>query len=268
MKQFFLTLFFFFSSSILLFSHEFWLHPTKFIYQPGELITIKLLVGENYEGENWSGTSKSIENLQLHFPGTTDELSQKIGETPGDSLQFSIYEEGTCLLSYHSTNKFIELEAEKFNEYLKEDGLQNATDYRLAHHETDSVGREYYQRSVKTIFQVGTKKTSLYKKQTSLPLDIIPLQNPYELTKGSSSTLTVKVLFQKKILTNQLVVVWHRLNGKTIKEEYKTNESGQLSFTVSSDGRWMVSTVKMERITNDSKVQWQSYWGSCTWGYE
>ncbi|MFM9909743.1 MAG: DUF4198 domain-containing protein, partial [Chitinophagaceae bacterium] len=156
MKQFFLTLLFFFSSSILLFSHEFWLHPTKFIYEPGELITIKLLVGENYEGENyegenWSGTNKSIENLQLHFPGTTDELSEKIGETPGDSLQFSIHDEGTYLLSYHSTNKFIELDPKKFNEYLNEDGLQNTIDYRLAHHETDSVGREYYQRSVKTI---------------------------------------------------------------------------------------------------------------------
>ena len=80
--------------------------------------------------------------------------------------------------------------------------------------------------------------------------------------------LNVKVLFQKKLLSNQSVIVWHRLNNKTIKEEYKTNEMGQIKFPVSATGRWMVSTVKMERILNDPKVQWQSYWGSCTWGYE
>ena len=30
----------------------------------------------------------------------------------------------------------------------------------------------------------------------------------------------------------------------------------------------MVSTVKMIRLENDAKANWQSYWGSCTWGYQ
>lgn len=269
MKKFLLILILFLSSSLFLTAHEFWLHPNKFIFKTGDLINVQFLVGENYEGENWSGNNKSIKSLQLHLPNVTDDLSDRISDSTGGSLQFAIYEEGTYLLSYNSTNKFIELEPKKFLEYLTEDGLQNAIDYRAANNETDSTGREYYQRSVKTIFQVGAKKTSLYKKQTNLPVDIIPLQNPYDLTESNPRpVLTAKILFQKKLLANQLVIVWHRLNNKTSKQEYTTDALGQVSFPVTPNGRWMISTVKMERIANDPKAQWQSYWGTCTWGYE
>ena len=267
MKKILLSLIIFFSGTLL--AHEFWLHPDKFIYQVGDLINVKFLVGENYQGENWSGNHKSIQSLQLHLENVTDDLAEHITDSTGDSLQFAIYDEGTYMISYNSVNKFIELDPVKFLEYLKEDGLQNAIDYRAAHNESDSFGKEYYQRSVKTIFQVGTKTSNLYKKETNLPVDIIPLQNPYDLKDSSSKPLmAVKILFQKKLLTDQLVLVWHRLNGQTTKSEYTSDENGQIRFPLSHEGRWMISTVKMERLNEDPKAQWQSYWGSCTWGYE
>ncbi len=269
MKKFILSTAAIFFTSLLLLAHEFWLHPNKSIFQPGDLINIKFLVGENFEGVNWSGNYKSIKSLELHFTKVTDDLAEHISDSTGDSLQFAIYEEGTYMLSYNSVNKFIELDPTKFLDYLKEDGLQNAIDYRIANNETDSFGREYYQRSVKTIFQVGTQTTAVNKKETNLPLDIIPLQNPYELKDaGVIPSISIKVLFQKKLLTNQRIIVWHRLNDQTIKSEYTTDEKGQIRFPLSLDGRWMISTVKMERLSDDSTAQWQSYWGSCTWGYE
>jgi len=269
MKKILLSTILFFFSSLLLLAHEFWLHPNKFIFRSGDLINIKFLVGENFEGVNWSGNNKSIQSLELHFSNVTDDLAEYITDSTGDSLQFAIYDEGTYLISYNSVNKFIELDPTKFLDYLKEDGLQNAIDYRIAHNETDSFGREYYQRSVKTIFQVGTKTTALYKKETNLPLDIIPIQNPYELKDADSKPMmAVKILFQKKPLTNQLILVWHRLEGQTVKSEYTTDEKGQISFPMSIDGRWMISTVRMERLNDDPQAQWQSYWGSCTWGFE
>jgi uncharacterized GH25 family protein len=75
------------------------------------------------------------------------------------------------------------------------------------------------------------------------------------------------VLFNKQPLSNQLIKIWHRVNGQTVKEEMHTNEKGEISFTISTTGKWMVSTVNMIRLQNDT-AQWQSYWGSCTWGYQ
>jgi uncharacterized GH25 family protein len=252
--------------SALLSGHEFWLHPDKFIYKVGEKVNIKMMVGENYLGENWSGNRTRIKDLRLYYSNVTDDCKDQLSDTAkGDSLQAEFYEEGTIMLIFNNLNSFIELEADKFNEYLKEDGLQDAIDYRTAHNETNAVGREYYQRSVKTILQVGAKLTNIHKKKTSLPIDIIPEVNPYSLLDGSD--LKVQVLFQKKPLANTDIKVWHRDNGQTVKHELRTNEKGQVKFPVFTNGRWMVSTVKMIRLKNDPKADWQSYWGSLTWGY-
>jgi uncharacterized GH25 family protein len=260
----------FFLFAVFVTAHEFWLHPEKFIYQWGETINVRLLVGENYEGENWSGNQSSINSFKLYLGDAMDDMTDRISDsTSGDSLQFAIYDEGTYLLAYHSYNKYIELDSAKFLAYLQEDGLQNAIDYRQVNNEKDSMGREYYQRSVKTIFQVGTETSSLYKKETDLPLDIIPQQNPYGFKKSDSTNLlSIKILFKKEPLTNQLIKVWQRVNNQTVKTEYRSDSLGMIQVPVATAGRWMVSTVKMERLPKDSAAQWQSYWGSCTWGYE
>lgn len=248
----------------LLCAHEFWLQPDRYQYRRGEAINIRFWVGENFEGDNWAGDKSRINKLQLLLPGDKDDLSNLLSEEKGDSLQFSVFDECTPVIVYNSNNTFIQLEAPKFNEYLTEDGLQNAIDYRKDNNETDTAGRELYQRSVKTIVQVGAYKTPV-SNTTSLPLDIIPLSHPYQLKEGDP--ITCRVLFNKQPLSNQLIKIWHRVNGQTTKEEKHTNEKGEISFTVSTTGKWMVSTVNMIRLQNDT-AQWQSYWGSCTWGYQ
>jgi uncharacterized GH25 family protein len=62
--------------------------------------------------------------------------------------------------------------------------------------------------------------------------------------------------------------IWHREKGKTINQEMSTDENGEISFLTEPSGEWMLSCVKMVRLENDPKATWQSYWGSCTWGYE
>jgi uncharacterized GH25 family protein len=206
------------------------------------------------------------ERFTVYFRGTPDNITGNISATEaGDSLQLALFDEGTTLLAFQSANKFIQLDSAKFNEYLEEDGLTEAIQYRNNHQETDSAGREYYQRSVKTIVQVGAGKENI-SHPTFLPLDIIPLANPYHLAGGQS--LTVKVLFQKKPLPNQLVKVWQRINNTTTKTDYTTNEKGEINFPIQARGKWMVSTVEMQRLENDPVANWQSFWGSCTWGYE
>jgi uncharacterized GH25 family protein len=246
--------------------HEFWLHPSKFLYNPGESINIKFMVGENYEGENWRGNNKRIQDLSLYSANQKQDISSKLSQNEGDSLNIIFSEQGSVMFTFNSTNSFIELEAGKFLEYLKEDGLQNAIDYRLKNKETDSAGKEFYQRSVKTLIQVGKKNDDVYKTETTLPLDIIPQKNPYALTKSDS--ITLKILFKKKPLTNYTIIAWHRINNKTTKSEYTSNAKGDITIPVKTTGRWMVSTVKMERLPSGEKAQWQSYWGSVTWGYE
>jgi uncharacterized GH25 family protein len=246
-------------------AHEFWLEPQQYIFSRTDEINIRFRVGDSFTGNNWKGNREKVNELKIYYSDIVDDLSDAISDEEGDSLQFSIHEEGTAVVVFNNINSFIELEAATFNSYLLEDGLQSAIDYRKQHNETDSVGREFYQRSVKTIVQVGALKTPVYKKQTTLPVDIIPLSHPYQLKNGDS--LTVKVLFKDEPLINTKLRVWHKLAGRVVETSFLSNEKGEISFPVSTTGEWMVSCVTMIRLTDDPKAQWQSYWGSVTWGY-
>lgn len=246
-------------------AHEFWLQPEKFICKRGETINIRFKVGENFKGDNWLGNSTRINSLRLYLKNSRDDLSEQLSKETGDSLQIAMFDEGTAMVTFNSNNAFIKMEAPKFNEYLKEDGLNNAIDDRKKNHETNSGGRELYQRSVKTLIQVGTKTNNCFKQATDLPLDIIPQSNPYQLK--NNQLLVAKVLFNKKPLINYDIRIWHRIRDTTLQQHLKTNQKGEIKFNVNTNGKWMVSSVKMTKLTGNTKADWQSYWGSLTWGY-
>ena len=246
--------------------HEFWIQPDKFIYKHGEPVNIKFLVGENFTGENWTGDKDKIKSLRLYFGDVTDKnFDDNLGKNKGDSLQIAVLDEGTVMVTLNTTNSFIDLEAAKFNDYLREDGLTEALKYREKNGDTAKNGLENYQRSVKTIFQVGSRFTNVYKQKTNLPLDIIPAEHPYTVSKDGN--FKVKLFFMDEKLKNTKVRVWHKLDDKISQEEYMTDDDGEIKFFLSPEGEWMISCVKMVRLEDDPKAEWQSYWGSLTWGY-
>ena len=247
-------------------AHEFWLNPNKFIYKRTEKINIKFLVGENFNGENWKGNNERINSLKIYYDGVSDDLTPVVTEAEGDSIEYFMIDEGTTLIAFNSNNSFINLAPGAFNEYLEEDGLLNALAYRKQNNEMGCNGLEFYQRCAKTLFQVGDIKDRNFEIGTDLPIDIIPMTNPYLLK--NKQQLRAIVLFKRYPVANTLVKVWHRFKNETKKLELKTDANGMIVFPVTLSGKWMISTVKMERLFDNPVADWQSYWGSLTWGYE
>lgn len=260
-----ILLFLLFTITVPLLSHEFWLEPQHFIFERGEEINLRLRVGEGFQGENWNGRQADVYQFKLHFAEISDDLIPQLGKAYGDSLQFKIFEEGTAMISFNNANRFIALDAKAFNAYLEEDGIREAIDFRTQNNETDSAGKEYYQRTVKTILQVGTKFTDQILQPTELMLDIVPRAHPYRYTQPAS--MPVQVLFNGQPLAGKMMRIWHRVGGTVAVSSQLTDEEGKLSFELTPEGEWMVSCVAMKRLENDPKAQWQSYWGSLTWGY-
>lgn len=258
--------------SLIGLAHEFWLQPNKFFYSIREIAKIRLVVGEDFKGENWTGNHEKIKQL-LHYTPTGEilDVSSGISLNLGDSLLLPLKEEGTHMVVFNSTNSFINLEADKFNNYLIEDGLFEAYSYRKDHNETDRNGKEFYQRSVKTILQVGEKVTDVCKLATNLPLDIIPVENPYliPILGSSEKPLNVKfkIQFNKEPLINALVKIWYHIPGKGLKmDSVRTNKKGFIT-TERHPGPFLVSCVHMERSLNNNEADWQSYWASVSFEY-
>lgn len=258
--------------ALTLSGHEFWLQPGKYFYNIREIAAISFRVGENFTGENWNGNREKIKQLTHILPsGTKMDLSNRLSFNKGDSLKLPLQQEGTHMIIFNSTNSFIDLEPDKFNAYLKEDGLQTALLYRLKNGETQKNGKEYYQRSVKTIIQAGNERTDFCTEPTDLPLDIIPLENPYQSPglriAQELPTVKFRILFKGNPLPGLLVKTWFRNeNGVISMEAYKTNSRGIVAVKRHS-GKFMVSSVYIERNKTDTVADWQSYWASINFEY-
>ncbi len=258
--------------SVFAFAHEFWLSPQKFFYRVRETAHIRFQVGEDFKGENWSGNRAKVREL-VHFTPSeeTVNLSPLLSDNKGDSIALPLQETGTHMIVFNSTNSFIQLEPAKFIAYLAEDGLAQTAQYRKEHNEEDKDGKEYYQRSVKTIIQVGDRITNACTQPSGIPLDIVPERNPYEnpesLNRNGLPKVRFKVLFRGKPLANTLAKVWYQPFGKPVKmEDLKTNSNGYIT-TERHPGKFMVSCVYMERNQADTVADWQSYWSSLTFEY-
>lgn len=119
-------------------AHEFWLAPKKFWFQVNDTATLNFKVGEHFLGDNWKGNKSKVNQLLYYSPSSTNSIGNLLSGNEGDSIKIVLREEGTHMVIFNSNNSFIELEADKFNAYLKEDGIMNTLTYRKEH---DGGGR-------------------------------------------------------------------------------------------------------------------------------
>lgn len=246
--------------------HECWLQPDKFIYKRTEPINIKFLTGENFIGDNWDDERDKINCVQLYYDDVVDkDLDANFGNDKGDSLQLAMIDEGTVMVTLNTNNCLTDLDPEKFDQYLRDNDLNETLESRKKSGDTLKNGHESYQRCVKTILQVGHIYTNTFSKRTDLPLDIVPLDHPYNVVKDKN--FKAQVYFMGKKLKNTKIEVWHKLDGKVTQKNYVTNEDGEVKFFLSPEGEWMITCMKMVKLENDAQADWQSYWGSVTWGY-
>ena len=248
--------------STLCMSHEFWLQPKKFMLQPSEKTNVDVFVGENYEGKKVDASKFTISKMTHYAKNIEENFISKVSTKDSVSIETQFATEGNHLLAFNNTNKFIELKVDKFNEYLRSEGLDNIIKLRKQQGKEKQAGREFYQRCVKTLFQVGKNQDDTFSKNTGMRLEIVPQQNPY-----AEKEITFKVLFDNQEVTNALVLAWHHKNGKTTMINKRSNEQGEVKFSIENQGRWMISTVRMIPIIDNPKADYQSFWGSYTFGF-
>jgi uncharacterized GH25 family protein len=246
-------------------AHEFWLQPQKFFFEVGERAAIGFKVGENFTGEPWDLKVHRVERLQaLHLEQVKDLKGNVVPEGKSN-IEVPLTEEGTHLVVMQSNNAFIELEADKFNAYLEEDGLMEIKSMRERSNSSNKPSKEFYSRHTKLLLQAGVKRDDTYRKVVGLPIEIIPLKNPYAMKRGE--TMRFRVLWQGKPLFGASVKVWNNHENRVMLQNIFTSQEGIIEAPLSNSGMWMISVVKMVP-SKEKGADWQSYWGSLVFGAE
>ena len=269
-----------FIASLLLFgltaaAHEFWLEAPRFRLQPGQTVNVHTFVGENFAGEPWTTKAAKILRLVRYGPApadSTDLTPRSFAETDTFRTGFTFARPGTHVVLLRSNNSFIELKADRFNAYLRDEGLDYALKLRQENGQEALPGRETYRRCAKTLIQVGEAATtspatdSAYRRVYGLPLELVPEQNPYRL--AADKALTVRVLRAGKPAFGAAVQVWQRQPGGLPTTHYTTraNQNGRILLRISGPGPYLLAAVDMSAapVKLRDRADWQSTWASLT----
>ena len=269
MKRIYLTVSLVLGLVLVGMAHEFWLQPQRFFAAVNDAVSIEILVGEGFQGERSEGKKNRIVQYVHVANGTKEDLTPGLANDHYGVATVTLASPGTHLIAFANTPKFLSMRADSFLLYLKEDGLDNVILARKQHNDSQKRSREYYQRCVKTLIQVGDKSDSTFATNTGMPLEIIPAQNPYALKPGQS--VSFQILFNQKPLPMALVRYWNRGSAYQLhQEQQRSDAQGRIRFQLRA-GSNMVSLVRMIPYTGPDEpdlpqADWISYWGSLTFG--
>lgn len=240
-------------------AHEFWLQPRKFQYKVGDEMIVDFMVGENFGGEFWDLARHKVERLEIHMGTTVKNLIKDVTPTVGKNLTYKFDREGTHLVALESDFAFIELDAGKFNDYLKEDGIENILAERKKNGTLETGAKEFYKRYAKLIVQSGTKLDGTFRRSAGFRYELFPMTNPASIKSGDY--LDCQLMWEGKPVPHTMVKVWSHVGNRIFLQNIYTENDGMIRFPISSPGAWMVSSVRMIPSEKEG-ADYQSLWSS------
>jgi uncharacterized GH25 family protein len=243
-------------------AHEFWMLPDRFAVTPGAAVSLSLHVGENFTGDRVGLSQPQVTAFRQYSSTGTVNLRSRLPALPAGEFMLVTRQAGSQLLVLDTQPNEIELPAEKFHSYVRDEGLDFIVSARVAAGTASLPGRERYRRNVKTLFQVGAPIDETYSTRTGQRLEVVPLSNPQRHTTGAG--LSFQVFFDSRPLAGALVKFWHKGDGRTSVIKAVTNGGGTVTVTPPWPGLWMASVVHMVPATDSAGVDWDRYWGNMT----
>ena len=227
------------------YAHDFWVQPETFTPEDSGALAVSLFVGHGSDKSDWPVRPHRIVGFQSFGPEGLDNQARGPESLSGD-LSAALNEIGTHLILVETTNSFSELEADKFNAYVEDEGIRPIMLDRAANRTEDQPGKELYSRRGKALVQVGcpTETSNVWAKELGLTLEIIPGANPIDWNDGDD--MPIKVHYHGVPVPGATLHITN-LDDDTVHFSAETDADGQVDISTSlNEGRWLVHTVWAE----------------------
>jgi len=246
-------------------AHDMFVKPTRFFAPENAEVRVRLLNGTFSKSEN-SIARNRLADASVLTPRGRIKLDTAEWGVKGDTSTFHIHTRaaGTYVIGVSTKPAKIDLSADDFNLYLKDDGIPDVLEARQKAGELNKPAKERYHKHVKALVQVGNDRSDLYATPMGYPAEIMPMVNPYTLQKGA--TLRVKTLVDGKPAGNQYVLYGGELPNNAGGIEQKSTRSdaqGVASIPLSVAGVWYIKFINMAKVARDS-VDYESKWATLT----
>ena len=250
LAAFLLTLF-----SVPALAHDMWIEPATFLPVPGDIVPIRLRVGQQLLGDPLPRDPQLLKDFVVEESQTRKPV---VGRDGGDPAGFVRPTSGLAIVGYQSQPSVVDMNADKFNQYLAEEGLDAIAAERTRRRLTGSGARDLFTRCAKALLYTGATRGA-QDRRLGFELELVAEKNPYE-TIGD---VPIRLTYQNRPLAGALVVAINRLRPGD-KLTARTDASGRVHFHFTPGGLWLVKAVHMVAAADRSRADWASYWASLT----
>ncbi|WP_415290418.1 DUF4198 domain-containing protein [Candidatus Pelagibacter sp. Uisw_136] len=233
-------------------AHELWLEPINFNFNNKELFKTNINIGQDFMGSPFGFYSPNKKSLYLESRNKVTQLSQRDGDFP--AIQMLISEQGFHVLNYETNNEFLKYDSvEKFEDFVKEQGLQSTIDK----FDRNKIPTENYRRFAKVLITDGNK--GFFIQKSKLDFEIIALSTPYKL---KNSFFEFQLFEKNKPLANWQITIFSKDENNTYKEKIKTNSNGVGKIRTIENRTYLLSAVKLNKANYFQKLKFKSDWFS------
>ncbi len=250
-------------------AHEYWLAPSSYNTPVGQTLAVQAYVGSDFKGEIRPFATTRTVRLEVQAKNRKDVKSKAINGDL-DLAHLTVEDEGGIVVAFETNFVPVELPPDKFDEYLRKEGLEGPLKAREALGTAAGPGRERYLRCAKT--WIAGSDGSRLQKPFGMPLEIIPRSDPL-----ASGELTVLVLYNAQPIEDILVKAWNQplANGGLPRDQMardpvqpvaqaRTGKDGVAVLQIDGQGEWLLSAVHMQPSADKQAADWESRWASLT----
>jgi hypothetical protein len=221
-----------------LMGHDMWIEPATFRPAAGQVVGVKLRVGQELLGDAIPRHGRAIREFVVADAAGRRAVPGQEGRDPAGYVKSE-----AGVIGYWSHPSEAMLGGELFDVYLKEEGLEWALAKRKG-----SVGmvRDRFSRCAKSLLGGAADRL------LGFPLEVLAERNPQ-----SGGVVPVRLTYGGKGVAGALVVAVRR-GGGTVRG--RTDRDGRVRLAIRGQGMWMIKAVHIE----GAATEWESYWASLT----
>ena len=247
------------SVTVPLAAHDFWIEPTSYVPEAAKIIGIRARVGDLFLGDPVPRDPSLLEQMVVEDASGRRPIYGRDGGDPAGLLRLVV--PGLHVIGYFGKPSRVELAADKFNTYLREEGLDDVAATRARLNQSDSGVRELFTRCAKTLVLLGAPSPDQQDRALGCALELVAERNPYAMEPGQA--LSVRLTYEGRPIKGALVVARSRQRAsETISA--RSDVAGRVRLVLPVGGTWLIKAVHMVPAPATANADWASYWASLT----
>lgn len=240
-------------------AHDFWIEPSNFRPEIGEVVRLRLRVGEQLLGDPVPRDLTLLERFVAVTANGEEEVRGVDGADPAGALPIGV--PGTVLVGYRSRRSPLALPADRFEAYLAEEGLERISALRAARGESAAPSREVFSRCAKSLLAGGGVGGAGFDHRLGFPLELVLEADPASLV--AETELPLALLYLDEPLAGALIRARPNADPSSFITA-RTDAAGRTALRLDEPGPWLITAVHAVEAPADVDAEWESLWASLT----